>query len=109
METSGAVSPAGRPHPGEIVFEDEVEGRRWTEAAADVPLSLAWVNVNGDWRPVVRIVSTGTVEQRHITKIGEDGAMLEVTMQAPPPPPPEEPEGPILPRPDIRLPDGNSG
>ena len=105
---SGAVSPTGQPHPGEIVYEDEVEGRRWTEPAAEAPQTLAWVNVNGDWRPVVRIVSTGTVDQRHITKIGEDGAMLEVTIQSPPPPPADA-EEPIVPRPDISLPDDRAG
>jgi hypothetical protein len=90
QETSmnnGARSPAGEAHPGQIVHDDKVDGRTWTRAAAEVPMSIAWVEVNGTWRPVVRIEITGTAAQRRITKFGTDGQMLESTIQAPPPPP----------------------
>ena len=90
---SGAVSPAGDQHPGTIAYEDQVEGRQWTRPAAEVPQSVAWVDVNGVWQPVVRIVSTGTADQREIAKFGVDGGLLEITVQSPPPPrPPAAPE-----------------
>jgi hypothetical protein len=82
---NGARSPAGDVHPGEIVHDDKVEGKTWTRAASEVPPSIAWVNVSGAWKPVVRIEITGTVDQRRITKFGADGQMLESTIQAPPP------------------------
>jgi hypothetical protein len=83
---NGARSPAGEAHPGQIVHDDKVDGRTWTRAAAEVPTTIAWVEVNGTWKPVVRIEITGTVTQRRITKFGPDGQMLETTIQAPPPP-----------------------
>lgn len=82
---NGARSPAGDVHPGEIVHDDKIEGKTWTRAAAEVPTSIAWVNVAGAWKPVVRIEITGTVDRRRITKFGADGQMLESTIQAPPP------------------------
>lgn len=84
---SGARSPAGDSHPGQIVHDDKVEGRTWTRSAAEVPATIAWVEVDGSWRPVVRIEITGTPAQRRITKFGADGKMLETTIQAPPSPP----------------------
>lgn len=88
---NGAHSPAGEAHPGHIVHDDKVDGRTWTAAAADVPRTIAWVDVNGTWKAVVRIVITGTPDQRRITKFGTDGQMLETTIQAPPPPRPPAP------------------
>jgi hypothetical protein len=85
---NGARSPAGEAHPGQIVHDDKVDGRTWTRAAAEVPTTIAWVEVNGTWKPVVRIEITGTAAQRRITKFGADGQMLETTIQAPPPPAP---------------------
>jgi len=82
---NGAQSPAGETHPGEILHEDKIDGRTWTRAAGEVPLTIAWVEVNGTWKPVVRIEITGTADQRRITKFGADGQMLETTIQAPPP------------------------
>jgi hypothetical protein len=79
--TGGAVSPAGDQHPGEIVHEDKIDGRTWTRAASEVPVTIAWVEVNKVWEPVVRIEITGTAEQRRITKFGKDGKMLESTIQ----------------------------
>ena len=88
---NGARSPTGEPHPGQIVHDDKVDGRTWTAAAANVPRTIAWVDVNGSWKAVVRIEITGTSEQRRITKFGADGQMLETTIQAPPPSRPPAP------------------
>jgi hypothetical protein len=83
---NGALSPAGDKHPGQILHEDKVDGRTWTRAASEVPVTIAWVQVSGAWKPVTRIEITGTAEQRRFTKYGADGQMLETTIQAPPPP-----------------------
>lgn len=91
----GASSPAGDQHPGEILHEDKIDGRTWTRAAAEVPRTIAWVEVHGAWKPVVRIEITGTPEQRRFTKFGADGAMLETTIQAPPRPAPSSPPEPV--------------
>lgn len=90
MEDKGQ-SPAGDRHPGEILHEDKIDGRTWTRSAAEVPPTIAWVEVDGAWKPVVRIEITGTPEHRRFTKFGADGQMLETTIQAPPPPPPRAP------------------
>ena len=84
--SNGAHSPTGEPHPGQIVHDDKVEGRTYTKSAAEVPTTIAWVDVDGTWKAVVRIEITGTTAQRRITKFGVDGKMLETTIQAPPPP-----------------------
>jgi hypothetical protein len=91
---SGARSPSGEPHPGQIVHDDKVDGKVWTRAAAEVPMTIAWVKVGDTWKPVVRIEITGTPEQRRFTKFGTDGQMLETTIQAPPPPVPARPPAP---------------
>src|ERR1041384_6231380 len=98
---NGARSPTGEPHPGQIVHDDKVDGKTWIRAAADVPVTIAWVEVGGTWKAVVRIEITGTPEQRRITKFGTDGQMLESTIQAAPPPPPAPAPTPIpTPTPD---------
>ena len=84
---SGEYSPSGDKHPGEISFEDQIDGREWTRPAAEVPQGVAWVQVDGQWRPVLRVVSAGTAEMRSITKFGPEGAFLETTTQARPPAP----------------------
>lgn len=83
---NAAHSPTGEPHPGEIVNQDEVDGRTWTSQASDVPQTIGWVQVGDVWEAVVRIEITGAPGQRRITKFGRDGQMLESTVQAPPPP-----------------------
>jgi hypothetical protein len=82
---SGAISPAGDRHPGEIVHEDKVDGRVWTERAERVPQEIAWVQgESGGWIPVVKIRTTGTAERREITLFGPGDQFLETTVQAPP-------------------------
>jgi len=91
---SGATSPNGQAHPGEIVHDDKVDGRTWTRSAADVPPTIAWVEVDGTWVAVVRIEITGSADARRMTKFGPDGQMLESTIQAPPPQRPAAPAEP---------------
>ena len=83
---NGARSPDGEPHPGQIVHDDKVDGKTWTRSAAEVPPTIAWVQVGGVWKAVVRIEITGTAERRRFTKFGADGEMLETTIQGPAPP-----------------------
>lgn len=92
---NGARSPAGDPHPGAIVHEDKIDGRTWSRAAAEVPPTIAWVDVSGVWTPVVRIEITGTAAQRRFTKFGPAGQMLETTIQAPPRPAPSQRPTPV--------------
>jgi hypothetical protein len=91
---SGATSPTGENHPGEIVYEDRVEKRTWTRNAADVPPTIAWVEVAERWRPVVRIEIVGAGDQREITKFGPNHEFLESTTarMGTPPPAPSQPE-----------------
>jgi hypothetical protein len=84
---TGTTSPSGATHPGQILFEDRVDDRQWTKQANEVPQTIAWVNVEGVWLPVIRIEITGTVDKRRITKYGQDGEFLETTIQSPPPRP----------------------
>ncbi len=81
-----ATSPAGDKHPGEILYDDQVDGRQWTRQATEVPQTIAWVEMDGTWEAVIRIEITGTPGQRRISKFGKDGAFLESTVQSPPPP-----------------------
>ncbi len=90
--TTGATSPSGAIHPGQILFEDRVDNRQWTKQAAEVPQTIAWVNVEGVWHPVIRIEITGTIDQRRITKYGQNNEFLETTIQSPPPQAEPEPE-----------------
>ena len=85
--TSGAVSPAGDKHPGEIVHDDKVDGRVWARRAAEVPVGIAWVELDGKWTPVVRIEITGSRERRTMTAYGIGGLVLQRTVQAPSPAP----------------------
>jgi hypothetical protein len=87
-EMNGAISPAGDRHPGEIVHEDKIENRVWTKRADEVPPTIAWVEVEGKWIPVVRIEIAGTSGHREITKFGPGGQFLETTVQSPPRPRP---------------------
>ena len=91
---NGASSPSGDSHPGEILHQDRIDDRTWTVAAAEVPQTIAWVQVDGVWKPVVRIEITGTPDMRRITKFGADGQMLESTMPQPPAPAASSQPGP---------------
>lgn len=85
---SESRSPSGDIHPGEITFDDQTTGKKWTESAADKPETLVWVDVGDSWEAVTLIVITGEPGHRRITKFGKDGEMLETTIQGPPPPAP---------------------
>jgi len=76
---TGAVSPTGERHPGQIEYDDRVEERTWTQAASEVPTGIAWVEVGDAWKPVVRIEIRGAGDAREIAKFGPDHALLEVT------------------------------
>ena len=82
---SGLLSPGGDRHPGEIVNEDRITGRTWTEKVSEVPQGIAWVSLHGKWVPVVRITMTGTAAHMEITAYGPDGAWLQSTVSAPQP------------------------
>lgn len=77
---NGATSPAGDPHPGQIEYDDRVEGRTWTRSAAEVSQSMAWVKVGERWRPVVRFEIVGAGDRREITSFGPNHEFLETTM-----------------------------
>lgn len=75
-----ALSPAGDRHPGEILFEDKVENRTYSERATDVPVTIAWVKLEARWVPVVNIVITGAGQMREITNFGPNGQILNRTI-----------------------------
>ncbi len=74
-----AQSPAGNKHPGEIVFEDKVENTTHTKRATEVPVSIAWVQLDATWVPVVKIVITGSGQVREMTKYGPNDRFLTTT------------------------------
>jgi len=84
---SGSDSPAGDPHPGQIVFDDHVEHRTWTEAASAVPPTMAWVKVGDRYKPVVLIEIDGMGDRREITAFGPDREFLQHTTARLGPPP----------------------
>lgn len=94
------MSPSGDLHPGEIVFEDQVEGTQRTAQAAEVPKSIAWArNSEGLWVAVTRVEASGTPDRREIKKFGPAGQFLEATVQSAPRPTPQRPRA-RSPRPD---------
>lgn len=95
IQMNGATSPSGEKHPGEILYQDQMDGREWTEKAADVPQSVAWAKLNDVWHPVLRVQMTGIDSMRRITRFGKDGEFLDTTVTAPPPPPPQATPTPI--------------
>jgi hypothetical protein len=96
---TGAVSPTGDKHPGQIVYEDRVEHRTWKESAADVPTTIAWVKVHDHWKPVVRIEITGAGDQREMTAFGPEHEFLQTTTARLSEPPPSEPTSAPVPVP----------
>lgn len=91
---NSATSPDGDKHPGEIVHDDRIQGRTWTQKASAVPQSIAWVQVDGKWKPVVKIQMTGNAERQEITSFGPGGEFLQTTMSSP------QPQAGQLPQPD---------
>jgi hypothetical protein len=85
--TTGAESPSGERHPGEIKFEDRGENRTWTEHPEALTQTMAWAEVEPHrWLPVVHIVSEGVPGSLEIKRFGPNGVLLDVTVQRPPPP-----------------------
>ena len=84
---NGATSPDGEQHPGEIVNDDKVQARTWTQSASEVPQDIAWANVGGTWKAVTRIEVTGTADRREITRFGQGGKWLDRTVMLAPPKP----------------------
>ena len=80
-DPSGATSPGGDRHPGEILNVDVVAAREWVRRAEDVPQGIAWVDVDGVWQPVVRVEVVEGERRREITRFGPDGAFLDTTLQ----------------------------
>jgi hypothetical protein len=78
---TGATSPSGERHPGEILYQDRVEHRTFTRKAADVPTAVAWVEVGDEqWKPVVRIeITAGQGDECHIAKFGPGHELLDTT------------------------------
>jgi hypothetical protein len=69
-------------HPGRVLFVDGNTQEVIREAdAAELPPSIAFVELDGRLEPVVRIVSYTTDSQRIIRQYGADGALLLSTVQ----------------------------
>jgi hypothetical protein len=68
-----------RAHPGTIVFVDP-EGREESRSVAEVPESIAWVEVAGDRLAVVRIESRSAADRLEIVRYGVDGRILDRTI-----------------------------
>jgi hypothetical protein len=80
----------GSSRPCSITYIDRVENRTWTERAADVPTTIAWVKVRDHWKAVVQIEINGTADHREITRFGENHEFLETTTATMGPPTPTE-------------------
>ncbi len=81
------VPPAevGEGHPGTIVFID-ADGEKESRDAGDVPASIAWAEIDGERRPVVRIEVAESNGAAEITRYGEDGRVLDRTFEERSPP-----------------------
>lgn len=87
-DPSGAVSPSGERHPGEVEFDDQVEGRHWREPAGDLSQTMAWGEVEpGRWVAITRIQTSGAPGRLEITRFDADGRLVDVTVQRPSRPP----------------------
>lgn len=84
LGVTGELSPDSRRHPGRISHDDQVAGRTWTSLAAEAPQSVAWVQKDGEWVPVLKIVVVGSSDRREITKFGPEGEVLERTLMTAP-------------------------
>ncbi len=69
-------------HPGKITFVDgNTQAIRREADAAELPESIAFVAVEGQLHPVVRIVDFTSDDQRIIRQYGIDGQLLFSTLQ----------------------------
>lgn len=69
-------------HPGTITFVDGSTQQITREAeASELPFEIAFVDVEGQYRPVVRIEAFTSPEQRVIHRYGPDGELLNTTIQ----------------------------
>jgi hypothetical protein len=73
----------GQPnHPGRVTFVDGTTDAVIREAdAAELPESIAFVELDGQLHPVVRIVSFVSEDKRIIRQYGVDGELLLSTVQ----------------------------
>ncbi len=67
-------------HPGTILFENRVDGTSHQQPADQVPPEVAFVELDGEPVPVVRVVFSAFGEQRRIESFGADGRLLAVTV-----------------------------
>jgi hypothetical protein len=87
----GCTAPAagekdeGMTHPGTIVSVDLDAGTEEARPLDGIPEGIAWVEVEGQRVPVVRIESRLRGESREIKRYGPGGRLLEVLVSAPPP------------------------
>jgi len=68
------------PHPGSIVFENRVDGTQQEQRVDQVPADVAFVELDGQPVPVVRVVFSAFGDQRRIESFGVDGRLLSVTV-----------------------------
>ena len=69
-------------HPGKVVFVDgNTQEIREEADAADLPTSIAFVELDGQLHPVVRVVDFTSDDQRIIRQYGVDGQILRSTLQ----------------------------
>jgi hypothetical protein len=81
---TGATSPNGDKHPGEIVNEDKTNGKTSTIKAEEVPQSFAWKKAGGKWVPVVRTELSATSVGLEAKAFGPGNQLLESTLMSPP-------------------------
>ena len=81
---TAATSPAGTAHPGTIVSVNHTTGEQTSQRADQVPQSIGWVNVDEEWKAVIRIEAVGGAGAGplHLTRFGADG-LLDTISQAP--------------------------
>ena len=76
-------SPLPPLHPGHIQFVDEADHTEHVRAYTEVPQGVAFVVVDGESVPVVRVVASLAGDVRTIVSYGADGAVLERAIQRP--------------------------
>jgi hypothetical protein len=71
-------------HPGTIVFVDEERGTEDTREASGVPDTIKFVQVDGAWIPVMRVVAHKRDGRLVIRSYDGEGSLLSTTIQEPP-------------------------